>query len=72
MTENRSYEYRDDLPMPCMGGFCRARERCAHFHSTSKVEPAERLCASGTDGVGRPGAQVDGGSGWVRLQRVVA
>lgn len=72
MSETRSYEFRDDLPMPCMGGWCRARERCAHHHSTSKIAPAERLCVAGSDGTAKPGAQVDGGSGWVRLQRVAA
>lgn len=32
-------------PQPCMGGWCTARGSCAHYHSTARIEPAERLCA---------------------------
>lgn len=71
MTDTRSYEYRNDMPVPCMGGFCAKREHCTHYHSSSMAEPEERMCAPGADGVARHGAQVDA-SGWVRLQRVSA
>jgi hypothetical protein len=27
-----------------MGGWCRQREACAHYHSKSKEPPADRLC----------------------------
>ena len=36
----------------CMGGFCRKRDRCAHYHADDRREPAERLCMPGADGVG--------------------
>ena len=36
----------------CMGGFCRKREYCAHYHAIDRSDPAERLCIPGADGVG--------------------
>jgi hypothetical protein len=33
-----------------MGGWCAKRSKCPHYHSTSTVEPQERLCAPGLDG----------------------
>ncbi len=38
--------------IPCMGGFCVLRDRCAHFHagSTGRL-PSERLCLPKRDGV---------------------
>lgn len=39
-------------PVPCMGGFCSKRERCPHYLAASpKVEPVERLCERGHDGL---------------------
>ncbi len=35
---------------PCMGGWCHMRDHCAHYHSTSRRRPAERLCYRGEDG----------------------
>lgn len=32
----------------CMGGWCRVRESCAHYHARSE-SPAERLCGPGKD-----------------------
>lgn len=40
-------------PMPCMGGWCALREHCPHYHSASTVEPFERLCNPGADGISR-------------------
>jgi hypothetical protein len=33
--------------VPCMGGMCLSRQRCAHYHASSIGwrEPSERLCA---------------------------
>jgi hypothetical protein len=31
----------------CMGGWCRERERCAHYLARDRREPAERLCPRG-------------------------
>jgi hypothetical protein len=39
---------------PCMGGFCGQRVGCPHYEVTGKarkVEPSERLCVKGADGV---------------------
>ena len=35
----------------CMGGFCRQRESCAHYHAPQLPgrEPAGRLCERGHD-----------------------
>jgi hypothetical protein len=30
--------------IPCMGGFCASRERCAHYYAESYLRPSERLC----------------------------
>jgi len=30
--------------VPCMGGWCAQRERCAHYHAAAPMKPAERLC----------------------------
>lgn len=30
--------------VPCMGGWCRSREKCAHYYTQSPNMPAERLC----------------------------
>lgn len=32
----------------CMGGWCRKRDECAHYHSRSRVR-SERLCERGKD-----------------------
>lgn len=32
--------------IPCMGGWCAARETCAHFHQPAWRQPAERLCGA--------------------------
>lgn len=37
--------------VPCMGGFCALRERCAHYHAEARWEPSERLCRPGQDGI---------------------
>lgn len=37
---------------PCMGGWCRKREHCSHYHSPLRTRPAERLCLPGEDGIG--------------------
>ena len=36
----------------CMGGWCRKREHCAHFHAIDRSSPSERLCMPGQDGRG--------------------
>ena len=35
----------------CMGGWCRLRDRCAHYAAelTPGLEPSERLCEPGHD-----------------------
>lgn len=52
------------MTRPCMGGFCQRRSACPHYDApTNRVNPAERLCDAGADGV------VDG---WpVRVHRQV-
>jgi hypothetical protein len=37
--------------VPCMGGWCRQRERCQHYSASrlAQREPAERLCPKGSD-----------------------
>ena len=37
-------------PTPCMGGWCRLRDHCAHYQAEDRAEPAERLCVPGQDG----------------------
>lgn len=37
----------------CMGGWCRIRDKCPHFHARDTSRPAERLCVPGADGVGQ-------------------
>lgn len=37
----------------CAGGWCRIRERCQHYNTHDRREPAERLCIPGKDGVKR-------------------
>ncbi len=33
---------------PCMGGWCRMRERCMHYtEPTNRHKPADRLCDQG-------------------------
>ena len=36
----------------CMGGFCRKREYCSHYHASERQERRDRLCIPGADGVG--------------------
>lgn len=37
---------------PCMGGWCRIRNRCRNYAAAAPgVEPAERLCVPGHDGI---------------------
>jgi hypothetical protein len=35
----------------CMGGWCRIRESCTRYHGRTGIDPAERLCEQGADGV---------------------
>jgi hypothetical protein len=37
--------------VPCMGGWCGQRDKCAHYVSVVafNLVPAERLCAPGKD-----------------------
>ena len=30
--------------IPCLGGWCLSRERCAHYYAQSDLTPSERLC----------------------------
>ena len=30
--------------IPCMGGFCYTRDRCANYYADSDIYPVERLC----------------------------
>lgn len=39
----------------CMGGFCRHRDNCGHYHAEDRREPAENLCRD------------EGGSQWVPI-----
>lgn len=32
--------------IPCMGGFCKSRESCAHYYAESSLTPSERLCGA--------------------------
>lgn len=32
--------------IPCLGGFCLSRTRCAHYYAESTHEPCERLCGA--------------------------
>lgn len=42
--------------VPCMGGWCRKREGCDHYHARSEtLQPAERLCPPGQDNPERLG-----------------
>lgn len=36
---------------PCLGGWCRIRDNCPHYHAAVRLDPAERLCDRGSDGV---------------------
>jgi hypothetical protein len=36
----------------CMGGWCSIRNKCPHYNSAYRQEPADRLCIPGSDGVG--------------------
>lgn len=39
-------------PIPCMGGWCARREFCKHYRSPVRlVNPPQRLCVPGRDGV---------------------
>lgn len=41
----------NDAIQTCMGGFCRRRDLCGHYHAASAAqEPSERLCPRGNDG----------------------
>lgn len=40
------------MTQACMGGWCRKREHCPHFHAIDRRAPAERLCVPGADGIG--------------------
>lgn len=33
----------------CMGGWCRRRNSCAHYHAPHHIAIAERLCEKGND-----------------------
>ena len=35
----------------CLGGWCRIREGCDHYHADDRAHPAERLCIPGRDGL---------------------
>lgn len=36
--------------VPCMGGWCRMRDECAHYRLASAwLRPVERLCSPGMD-----------------------
>ena len=35
----------------CMGGFCSKRDQCPHSEPVPGVEPAQRLCLPGQDGI---------------------
>lgn len=37
-------------PRPCMGGNCKVRNGCEHYHSADRRDPSERLCVPGIDG----------------------
>lgn len=39
--------------LPCLGGWCTQRQRCAHYHAASPDTPAEdgRLCKTDKDGM---------------------
>lgn len=41
----------DNNVNPCMGGWCRLRDKCPNYRSDSIAKPAERLCPKGADGV---------------------
>jgi hypothetical protein len=34
----------------CLGGWCRLRDNCMHYHAADRRMPAERLCDRGQDG----------------------
>lgn len=35
----------------CMGGFCHLRDKCPHHTESDRVNPVERLCIRGSDGI---------------------
>ena len=39
------------MTQACMGGWCKMRDKCRHFHARNSTEIAERLCLPGQDGV---------------------
>lgn len=36
---------------PCMGGWCKKRDKCPHHKAESDEDPAERLCVPSSDGL---------------------
>lgn len=41
----------DNDVSPCMGGWCRMRDKCPNYRADNVAQPAERLCPKGSDGV---------------------
>lgn len=37
-------------PKQCMGGWCRKRDYCEHYHASDNRAPVERMCEPGRDG----------------------
>lgn len=35
----------------CMGGWCSIRDVCTHYGRPSKLDPVERMCEPGRDGL---------------------
>lgn len=35
----------------CMGGWCELREDCSRYHAATDVDPVDRLCEMGHDGI---------------------
>lgn len=38
------------MTQACMGGWCRLRHHCPHYHAENRSDPSERLCYPGEDG----------------------
>ena len=38
------------MTQACLGGWCKLRQNCPHYHAAMRLWPAERLCDKGRDG----------------------
>ncbi len=53
----------------CMGGWCKKRNHCDHFHARNTARPVERLCPHGEDDPMEPMVQRSVGK-WSPLKAI--